>query len=90
MLDYSWPLNSMGLNCMGPLTYRFSSIVSTVLPYSQLVESDEEPQIWRANDWTWSSMDISVLICYMHDLSQSTDVKIYQFEWSVQGFFFFF
>ena len=35
-------------------------------------------------------MDISVLLCYMHDLSQSTDVKIYQFEWSVQGFFFFF
>lgn len=29
--------------------------VSAVLPYSQLVESDVEPQIWRANDWTRSS-----------------------------------
>ena len=47
---YSWPLNNMGLTCMGPCICGFFSIVNTtVLHYTWLVESAdmEGPWFWR-------------------------------------------
>ena len=53
---YSWPLNNMGLNCVGCLTNELSS-VNTGLHDPQLVEStDVEPWTQRANYGTWASV----------------------------------
>lgn len=48
---YRRPLNNTSLNCVGPLTLGFFSIVNTVVLHNPwLVQSmDTEPQIWRAN-----------------------------------------
>ena len=47
---YSWPLNNMGLNCPGPLMWRYFSVINTTVLHSLwLVESmdAEELQIWK-------------------------------------------
>lgn len=58
---YSWPLNDMSLNCVGPLTCGFFSIViTTVLHDLWLVDSEgTKPRTWR------NQVDKKLTISYM-------------------------
>ena len=51
--DYSWPLNSAGLNCTGPLVHRYFSV--------NFVELTHTPQ-WGENCKAYCSAESSALI----------------------------
>ena len=47
--EYSWPLNNMDLNCLGPLTcgFFFNSKYCSTPPFMLVESADEEPWVRR-------------------------------------------